>query len=187
MKTLARTFAGPTVIGGLALLAAVWLWSPAGPESSAQPPADRDARTVKGTVQRFTTAPMGEVDGAVLEDGTVIHWPPHAGSKIADLIAKKDRVRMTGRTETGPDGDSHFEVQTITNVRTGDTVNVADLAPPPPPGPGGRPGRPAPPPLPPDRRRAAPDQGADQEQRLRALEEQVEQLRKEVERLRREK
>ncbi len=48
----------------------------------AEPPAPpaAESKTVRGAVKSFTTAPMGEVDGAVLDDGTVIHWPPPRGS-----------------------------------------------------------------------------------------------------------
>src|ERR1700678_1571992 len=45
---------------------------------------DRGAtNTVQGTVRRSTTAPMGQIDGAVLDDGTLIHWPPHLGDRMA--------------------------------------------------------------------------------------------------------
>ncbi len=121
-------------------------------------------KTVEGVIRRFTSAPRGEVDGAVLEDGTVIHWPPHREDRFAKIASKGDRVRVTGRMETGPEGDSHLEVQNLTNLRT-NRSGVNDGPPPP------------------DRRRAGPDRSSDREQRLRALEEQVEQLRREIARL----
>ena len=42
-------------------------------------------KSVSGVVKSFTTAPKGEVDGAVLEDGTVLHWPTSASGKGALL------------------------------------------------------------------------------------------------------
>ncbi len=134
---------------------------------------DGAAQTVRGTVQRFTTAPRGEVDGAVLDDGTWLHWPPHLQDRFANLLKEGDRAQATGRTETGPAGDTHFEVQSVTNLRTNATAENPDLAaapPPPAPGPRG----------------IAPSRAADREQRLRDLQDQVEQLRREIERLRRE-
>jgi hypothetical protein len=113
----------------------------------AQPPIVGPTVTVQGTVRSSTTAPMGEVDGAVLEDGTVIHWPPHLAPRFSSVAARGDQVRATGWMETGPEGDTHLELRTITNLRTNASIENDAPAPPPPPirGPGRRRG-PAPPP-----------------------------------------
>ncbi len=140
----------------------------------AQPPAGRDSQTVRGTVRSFTTAPKGETDGAKLDDGTWLHWPPHMQDRFTDVIKKGDRVRATGRTETGPAGDTHFEVQSVTNLRTKDTARNPDFAAAPPPPPGGP-------------RRLARGRAGDVEQRLQALEDKIDQLQKEIDRLRRKK
>jgi hypothetical protein len=132
--------------------------------------ARAEAKTVEGKVRSLTTAPRGEIDGAVLEDGTVIHWPPHLEDRFGDLAARGERIRVTGRMETGPEGDTHLEVESLTNLRTKATRENDDGPPPPPP----------------ERRGAAPDRPRDREQRLRQLEEQMEQMRREIERLRRE-
>jgi hypothetical protein len=134
-------------------------------------PRAGEVQTVRGRVKRFTTAPKGEVDGAVLDDGTWLHWPPHLQDRFKDILEKGDWVRATGREETGPAGDTHFEVQRVTNLRTRDTAENPDLYAAPPP----------------DRRRVAPGRGADRERRLRDLEDQVEQLQREIRRLRRER
>jgi hypothetical protein len=134
-------------------------------------PVFGEAKTVQGTVRSITTAPRGEVDGAVLDDGTVIHWPPHLQERFGDLAARGERIRVSGRMETTPRGDTHLEVQTLTNLRTKASAENDDGPPPPPPG----------------RGRAVSDRPADREQRLRELEEQVQQLQREIERLRREK
>jgi hypothetical protein len=136
------------------------------------------AGTLQGTVQRLTTAPMGEVDGAVLDDGTVIHWPPHLADRFSAVVMRGDRVKVTGTTETGPAGDTHFEVQSATNLRTDSTIGGDD----------GRPLRPL-------RFEAAADSSSNfdappahagnVERRLKALEEQIAQLREEIRRLRR--
>ena len=156
MSTSGRTFLW-TMTGGLAALAVgMALLVLTYGESKAQPPSAGEVSTVRGTLDRFTTAPMGEVDGAVLDDGTWLHWPPHLQSRFKDILSAGDRVRATGRTETGPAGDTHFEVQSVANLRTDDTAENPDFAngpPPPPPGPGpagkaGKAGKAAPPPPP---------------------------------------
>lgn len=122
---------------------------------------------------------MGEVDGANLDDGTVIHWPPHLADRFTAVIARGDRVKVSGWIETGPAGDTHLEVQTATNVRTSAAAsNDLDG---PPAQPRGRvtfegsddfsaPPTPRP---------------SDIERRLKALEDQINQLRDEIRRIRR--
>ena len=89
--------------------------------------------TMTSRIRIFTTAPRGEQDGATLDDGTLVHWPPHLGERIAAIVKTGDRVRVAGRMESGPAGDRHFEASQIRNVETGDTLDVAIS--PPPPGP----------------------------------------------------
>src|SRR5262245_39833573 len=147
----------PLAAGSLVLLAGVV-------ESRAQPPGAPAARVVEGTVQQMTTAPRGEIDGAVLNDGTWLHWPPHLTDRFADVLREGDRVRAAGRTETGPAGDTHFEIQSVTNIRTSATAENPDSASGPPPrrrAPHGRGMRFAPPPPPPVDRRSAPAEGND--------------------------
>jgi hypothetical protein len=140
-------------------------------------PTATASRTVQGKVQRMTSAPMGEIDGAVLDDGTVIHWPPHLADRFSAVIASGDRVKVSGWMETGPAGDAHFEVLTATNIRTKATASN-DAAGPPLRSPG---------------RVAAEgtgdfaatsDQPGDVERRLKSLEDQIAQLREEIRKIR---
>jgi len=137
----------------------------AGPHGHKPPARDRkDLADVAGTVERLTTAPRGEVDGAVLDDGTWIHWPPHLQDRFVAVVKKGDKVRAEGFPEKGPAGDARFEVTTVTNVKTEATADNPDLV----AGP------------------AAPNEPrseADQDRRLRDLERQVEQLRKDLAKL----
>src|SRR5438067_10401366 len=87
-----------------------------GPKGPPGPPADAEFKIVRGTVKEFTTAPMGEVDGLLLRDGTWIHWPPHLQDQFKDLAVKGDRVRAEGYWETGPAGDTKLEVSRLTNT-----------------------------------------------------------------------
>lgn len=116
--------------------------------------------TATGTVERMTTAPKGEVDGAVLDDGTVLHWPPHTDHHFTAVVAKGTRVRATGELREKKHG-TVLEVETVTDLSTGASRSRGDAPDHHPPhgGPHG------------------------QERRVRALEEQVAALTAEVKRL----
>ncbi len=77
-----------------------------------------DSRTARGTVERLNTAPKGEIDGAILDDGTFLHWPPHLEDRFSAVVRKGDRVEAAGRLETGKRGETRFEVRTLTNLDT---------------------------------------------------------------------
>ncbi len=134
-------------------------------------PATQNAGEHEGNVTRLTMAPRGEVDGAMLDDGTALHWPPHLADRFADVVKVGERVRATGEQETGPAGDAHFEVSLVTNLRTNRSVQNPDAV---------------------DTRSVATEGSvsadlATRDSRLRDLEQQIEQLRREIQRLRQEK
>jgi hypothetical protein len=135
------------------------------------PPAPPTANfsDVQGTVRSLTTAPRGEVDGATLDNGTALHWPPHLADRFSNAIKVGDQVRATGRSETGPAGDTHFEVQSVTVVGTNTRIENPDLAlAPAAAGPS-----------------LIPSASIDLERRLRDIETQLNQLRRDVDELRR--
>ena len=66
--------------------------SVAAPEGNAQPPNCGFTKTVQGTVHRSTMLLMGEVDGAVLDDGTVIHRPLHRSDRFSGVAVRGDQV-----------------------------------------------------------------------------------------------
>ena len=157
-----------------------------------QPPRDRqiqlppapapgarlaDVRTVQGRVLSFTTAPMGEVDGANLDDGSVIHWPPHLADRFTAILTRGERVKASGWMETGPAGDSHFEVLTATNLRTGASAGN-DVAGP-LPATSGRVG-----PRDSDDFAVTSKRTVEIGRRLKALEDQIAQLREEIRKIR---
>src|SRR5207253_2243608 len=139
-------------------------------EGKAQAPRFGEAKTAQGRVQSLTTAPMGEVDGATLDDGTVIHWPPHLADRFTAVITRGDRVKASGWMETGPAGDTHLEVRTATNLRTNATASNDVVGP--PPGVVARDGSADFVP--------SPDRADAVERRLKEMEDQIAQLREEV-------
>jgi hypothetical protein len=90
-------------------------------EGQAQQPASGDLKTVRGTVNAMTTAPKGEVDGARLDDGTWVHWPPHLAARFSEIVKSGDRIQATGWFLADPKGDYKLEVSTVTNLTTNAT------------------------------------------------------------------
>ncbi len=133
------------------------------PQDSGAPGAAGLANAT-GLVRSLTSAPKGEVDGAMLNDGTWIHWPPHLADRFTAVVREGDKVKAAGRWETGPKGDTKLEVATVTNLRTGKSADNDDL---PAAGPG----------------RVAPAPGGDIDRRLQALEARLDALVQELQRL----
>ncbi len=132
-----------------------------GPRGKARPD-DRDTTIARGIVRSLTTAPKGEIDGAILDDGTSLHWPPHLQASFKNVVTLGSRVEATGRTETAPRGEVQFEVQRVTNLSTNAAAENDER---PPAGPRGR--------------------KADRDDRLRALQEHLSQIQRELDQLRR--
>ncbi len=103
---------------------------PGGPSKAKVHEPSKEMKTVQGTVQRFTTAPKGKVHGFVLSDGTEVHYPPHLEKRVLAIVAKGDRVRVTGRVHTGLKGDTRLETDSVTNLGSQATITI-DHPPPP--------------------------------------------------------
>lgn len=140
------------------------------------PRRSEEWKTVRGEVERLTTAPKGEIDGAVLQDGTVLHWPPHLERRFAVVVTRGDRVEASGFEETTRKGDEHFEVSSVTNLRTDASADNDDLKERAEPR-GRRAG---------DGQRERRRPGDDRADRIRYLKRQAERLQREIERLERE-
>jgi hypothetical protein len=123
---------------------------PAGPFAAppAPPPLGAPAYDLqqlpetRGTVQRFTLTPRGDLDGFVLADGTNVHFPPHLSTQLAAAVRPGDVVSVRGyRSPSAP----LVVAAAVTDSAT--TQTVVDQGPPPPgfgPPPPPPPGVPAP-------------------------------------------
>jgi hypothetical protein len=71
--------------------------------------------TTSGSISRFVINPEGDVDGFILADGALVHFPPHMSSQLVALVRRGDAVRIIGlRDDAGI-----VSAQQITNERTG--------------------------------------------------------------------
>ena len=104
---------------------------PPSPSATAQPPLGtlytNQVAELRGTVQRFTLTPSGELDGVILADGTEIHLPPHLTTQLANAVKTGDTVVVGGyRSPAAP----LVVALSITDQTTGQSV--VDNGPPPP-------------------------------------------------------
>jgi hypothetical protein len=96
-------------------------------------PPDGILRTVRGTVQRFTTARKGEIDGMILDGDRIVSWPPALEKRFTPILSKGDKVEVTGRLKRTPRGDSVLEAHSITNILSKAVRKVDTVTPLPPP------------------------------------------------------
>ncbi|MBW4023856.1 MAG: hypothetical protein HIU92_12110 [Proteobacteria bacterium] len=52
---------------------------------------------VQGKVQMQLHSPRGDLDGVLLTDGTIVHMPPPAAQRLADLLAPGSSLTVSGR------------------------------------------------------------------------------------------
>ena len=125
---------------------------PPGPPPPAPPaPLEQGSQTtVSGVVRNFNYGPGG-LDGLILDQGTVVHFPPEYGSQVSSALPIGSTVAASGWSHTGPAGDTLFDADKITNQRSRASISMTagPAAAPPPPPPPGPPGTAAPPPPPP--------------------------------------
>lgn len=88
------------------------------------PPVTPQPVAATGTVSRFVINPEGDVDGFLLSDGSLVHFPPHMSSQLIDVVHSGDPVRIAGFR----DGGGNVAALQIVNERT--SQQIADQPPP---------------------------------------------------------
>jgi hypothetical protein len=81
---------------------------------------------VEGTVSQYLLNPRGEVDGLLLEDHTVIKFPPHLARELVEVIKPKDRVRANGHLEA----EKLLKGHVIANLERGQAIREIKPTPP---------------------------------------------------------
>jgi hypothetical protein len=86
--------------------------------------------TVTGVVRNFNYGPAGEVNGLILNQGTVVYFPPEQSGQVTQVAQMGSRIRVRGWVRQGPTGNALLGAETITNRTTGNSISVAAQAPP---------------------------------------------------------
>ena len=81
---------------------------------------------VEGTVSQYLLNPRGEVDGLLLEDHTVIKFPPHLARELVEVINPKERVRANGHLEA----EKLLKGHVIANLERGQAIREIKPTPP---------------------------------------------------------
>ena len=94
-----------------------------GPPRSGKEPFPTE---VEGTVSQYLLNPRGEVDGLLLDDLTVIKFPPHLARELVQVIKPKERVRVNGHLEA----EKLLKGHVIANPLTGRAIREIKPTPP---------------------------------------------------------
>lgn len=69
---------------------------PPSPDRPPPPPAALNALNVTSRVVRLLHADMGELNGAILEDGTIVRFPPPFGAQLQTALRPNVQLTATG-------------------------------------------------------------------------------------------
>jgi hypothetical protein len=83
-------------------------------------------RTITGVVRSFNYGPAGDVNGLILDQKTVVYFPPEQSGQVTQLVQVGSRIRVRGWVRQGPTGNALLGAETITNRATGNSISVAD-------------------------------------------------------------
>jgi hypothetical protein len=69
---------------------------PPAPDRASPPPPALTALTASGHVSQLLHADMGEVNGALLDDGTIVRFPPPFGVQLQNVLQPNVQLTATG-------------------------------------------------------------------------------------------
>lgn len=88
------------------------------------PLAPQQPVVATGTLNRFVINPEGDVDGFLLDDGSLVRFPSHMGSQLVSTVHRGDSLRIAGFR----DAAGNVSAQQSTNERT--SRQIVDQPPP---------------------------------------------------------
>lgn len=111
------------------------------PPAPPAPGAERDGDSLQGQIVQLLHGPRGDVNGALLQDGTALRLPPHEALRLQALLKTGQNVAVRGELVANAQGRA-FRVSALgadaNSLQTLDTPPAprgpGRLQPPPPPG-----------------------------------------------------
>ncbi|MGE3064619.1 MAG: hypothetical protein AB7K67_03470 [Hyphomicrobiaceae bacterium] len=100
------------------------------------PRPDAGATLVTGTIAQLLHGKRGEVNGALLDDGTVVRLPPHEVARLGNILITGKPLAVSGALNATPLGKV-VEAWSVGAMQSSMTDLDRPLAPPPPPPPPG--------------------------------------------------
>jgi hypothetical protein len=101
------------------------------PTPPGQPAPGAQQATVQGRVQQLLHGPAGDVNGAFLDDGTILKLPPPAAWQASSVLQPGKSISAQGWVLS----NSYGRVADVQSV-SGDSAQMSQAAPPAPNGPG---------------------------------------------------
>ncbi|AMV31525.1 hypothetical protein VN12_05360 [Pirellula sp. SH-Sr6A] len=74
---------------------------------------DEPSMSVEGKVTALARNPHGDIDGLMLQEGTIVKFPPHQSSDLQELVQVGDEVEIEGRRHVTPHGEVHLHADII--------------------------------------------------------------------------
>jgi hypothetical protein len=106
---------------------------PVGPAAGREAGALRQEAQLDGRIARFVINPEGSVDGLVLEDGTLVRFPPRLGTQVVGSFRVGAPVRLMGMRSANGDMRAEQLISPDSGVRLLDQPPAPDGDRPPPP------------------------------------------------------
>jgi hypothetical protein len=107
-----------SILGPLALLSTMAEAKKDRPPPYAAESFSNSVPVATGVVKRFVINPYGEVDGLLLEDGTLAKYPPHMAAELTAAVKPGDTISVRGFHEYA----GTVKALVITNEATKSTV-----------------------------------------------------------------
>jgi hypothetical protein len=100
------------------LLAGLLVFTPAAYAKKDKSMQREPVISLEGKVVRYLVNPFGEVDGLLLDNGTLAKLPPHMSSELTALAKPGDSVKLQGTAEA----ESSFKTYSVTNIASNQTL-----------------------------------------------------------------
>lgn len=112
-RRLHRMIAGTVLAAGTLAGTAYWLEAREPVRGPGLVRTEEKPTMHSGKVEKFLKNDHGDIDGLKFADGFDVHFPPHVGRRVVEVIETGSEASVWGRKETLPRGEVVFEASRI--------------------------------------------------------------------------